>query len=298
MARHAVWKGYLRLSLVNCAVALYPATTEATRIHFHKLNRETGHRLKIHMVDEETGEEVPTDRQARGYEVAKGRSVIIEPEDIDKLALESTHVMEITEFTARRDIDPLYFDRPYFLIPDDKASAEAFAVIREAMQQRKVAALSKLVMHEREHILLLEPRGNGIVATLLHWPYEMRDEAEIMAEVPAPPKITADLLDVASDLIDRKMGKFDPAKFKDRYEAALKELVEAKRAGKRLVAPKPTSATTGSEVFEALRASLLEAGHESASKRRVLGRKGGRRTSASSSAARTKPAARKTSSRR
>ena len=260
MAARAVWKGYLRLSLVNCAVALYPSTTETTKVHFHKLNPKTGHRLRMHMVDEETGKEVPASEQARGYEVAKGQNVIIDQEDLDRIALESTHVLEITQFTPREDIDPLYFNRAYFLAPEDKASQEAFGVIRQAMERNKIGALSTVVLHDREHMVLLEPRDRGMLATTLHWPYEMHDEKEVFSDIPKQGKIEKDLLEVADTLIERKMGTFDPSQFKDRYEEALRALVKAKQAGKKLKPMKPPAPTKPSSIMEALRASLAESG--------------------------------------
>jgi DNA end-binding protein Ku len=267
MAARPIWKGYLRLSLVNCAVALYPATTETATVHFHKLNPKTGNRLRMHMVDEATGEEVASKEQVRGYEIDKGVSVVIEPEDLEKIALESTHILEITRFTPRAEIDPLYFDRAYFLAPDDKPSLEAFGVIRQAMERRKIAALSKVVMHDREHIVLLEPRGAGMVATVLHWPYEMRDEAEVFGDIPKQERTDEDLLDVADALVERKMGRFEPAAFKDRYEEALKALVEAKRTGKTLKAAKAAPPTKPNKIMEALRASLAQTADAAARRR-------------------------------
>jgi DNA end-binding protein Ku len=258
MAARAVWKGYLRLSLVNCAVALYSTTTETTKVHFHKLNPKTGNRLRMHMVDEATGEEVPAKDQVRGYEVEKGVNVVVDQDDIDKLALESTHILEIMSFTASDAVDRLYFDRSYFLAPDDKPSLEAFVVMRQAMERRQLAALSKIVMHDREHIVLLEPRHAGMIATILHWPYEMHDEMQAFADIPKQATTDADLLEVADTLVDRKMGTFDPSAFKDRYEEALKALVEAKRAGRKLKAPKPPAPTKPSDIMQALKASLTQ----------------------------------------
>jgi DNA end-binding protein Ku len=183
MAR-SIWKGYLRLSLVNSAVALYPAVTEVNKIHFHKLNKKTGHRLRMRMVDEETEEEVPRDQQIKGYEISKGDTVEIDDDDLDKIALEGTRVIEITSFVPRDEIDALYFDRPYFLAPEDNASSEAFVVMREAMRRKKIGALATVVMHDREHILLIEPRDEGMLATMLRWPYEVRKPKEIFAGIP------------------------------------------------------------------------------------------------------------------
>lgn len=257
MAARAIWKGYLKLSLVSCAIALFPATTQTAKIHFHKLNGKTGHRLRMRMVDEESGEEVPPDRQVRGYEVDKDEHVVLESEDLDAVALESTHTIEITQFTARDDIDPLYFDRVYLVAPDDEPSREAFNVIRFAMERKEVAALSTIVLHDREHMVLLEPRGPGLSATLLHWPYEMQDERQVFADLKKSSKIDADLLDVADMLVERKMGRFDPSAFEDRYEEALKALAD-KVKGRKPKLREASRSTDARGLMEALRASLAE----------------------------------------
>jgi DNA end-binding protein Ku len=260
MAARSIWKGYLRLSLVNCAVALYPAVTEANKVHFHKLNRETGNRLRMRMVDEETGEEVPRDQQVKGYQISKGSTVQVEEEDLEKIALEGTHVMEITKFVPREEIDPLYFDRPYFLTPDDDASQEAFAVLREAMRKKEIGGLATVIMHERDHIVLLEPRETGMLATMLRSPEEVRDAKDVFRGTKKN-RIGGELLDVAQMLIDKKMGKFQPSEFKDHYEAALKALIKAKKAGRKIkeIEP-PEKPTRPSNVLEALRESLKQGG--------------------------------------
>jgi DNA end-binding protein Ku len=256
MAARAIWKGYLRLSLVNSAVALYPAVTDVNKVHFHKLNKKTGHRLRMRMVDEETEEEVPREQQIKGYEINKGDTVQIEDEDLDKIALEGTHVIEISSFVPREEIDPLYFDRPYYLAPEDTGSVEAFVVLREAMRRKKIGALATIIMHDREHILLVEPRDEGMLATVLRWPYEVRKPKEIFAGIPKK-KVSAELLEVAEMLIERKMGKFKPSEFKDRYEEALLALLKAKRSGRKLkAAPKPPKVTKPSHVLDALKKSL------------------------------------------
>jgi len=258
MAARAIWKGYLRLSLVNCAVALFPAVTETNKVHFHKLNRDTGHRLRMRMVDEETGEEVPHEQQMKGYEIGKGETVQIEDEDLEKIALEGTRVMEVMKFVPRAQIDPLYFERPYFLAPDDDASQEAFAVLREAMRRKKIGALAAVIMHERDHVLLIEPRDEGMLATVLRAPYEVRKPKNVFASIKKT-KVRGELVDVAEALIERKMGKFDPSDFKDHYEEALISLVKAKRAGCKLKAAElPSEPTTPSNVLDALKKSLAE----------------------------------------
>jgi DNA end-binding protein Ku len=288
MAARSIWKGYLRLSLVNCSVALYPAVTEANKVHFHKLNRETGNRLRMRMVDEETGDEVPRGQQVKGYEISKGSTIQVEDEDLDKIALEGTHVMEITKFVPREEIDPLYFDRPYFLAPNDDASQEAFAVLREAMRMKKIGGLATLIMHERDHVVLLEPRDAGMLATMLRSPEEVRDAKDAFRGVKKI-KVGGELLDVAEMLIERKMGKFQPSEFEDHYEGALKALLKAKKAGRKIkeIEP-PAKPTKPSSVLEALRESLKQGGR--AHPRRARGTRSGSRN--------TRPRARTTAKKR
>jgi DNA end-binding protein Ku len=259
MAARSIWKGYLRLSLVNCSVALYSAVTAANKVHFHKLNRETGNRLRMRMVDEETGEEVPREQQVKGYQISKGSTVEVEEEDLEKIALESTRVMEITKFVPREEIDPLYFDRPYFLAPNDDASQEAFAVIRDAMRKKEIGALATVIMHERDHVVLLEPRESGMLATTLRSPEEVRDAKDVFRGTKS--KVGGELLEVAQMLIEKKMGKFQPSEFQDHYEAALKALIKAKKAGRKIKEFEPPEMPAKpSSVLEALRESLKQGG--------------------------------------
>ncbi|HET7680295.1 MAG TPA: Ku protein [Xanthobacteraceae bacterium] len=275
MAARSIWKGYLRLSLVNCSVALYPAVTAATKVHFHKLNRETGNRLRMRMVDEETGEEVPREQQVKGYQISKGSTVEVEEEDLEKIALESTRIMEITKFVPREEIDPLYFDRPYFLAPNDDASQEAFAVIRDAMRKKEIGGLATVIMHERDHVVLLEPRESGMLATTLRSPEEVRDAKDVFRGTKS--KVGGELLEVAQMLIEKKMGKFQPSEFKDHYETALKALIKAKKAGRKIKEfEPPETPAKPSSVLEALRESLKQGGR--AHPRRTHGtRRGGQR---------------------
>jgi DNA end-binding protein Ku len=260
MAARSIWKGYLRLSLVNCSVALYPAVTQTNKVHFHKLNRKTGNRLRVRMVDEETGREVARDEQVKGYQISKRDTVQVEDDDLEKIALEATRVMEITKFVPREQIDPLYFDRPYFLAPTDDASQEAFAVLREAMRKKEIGGLATVIMHERDHVVLLEPREAGMLATMLRSPEEVRDAKDAFRGIKKV-KVGGELLEVAEMLIERKMGKFEPSEFEDHYEAALKTLLKAKKAGRKIKEVElPEGPTTRSNMLEALRESLKQGG--------------------------------------
>jgi DNA end-binding protein Ku len=236
MAPRAYWKGSLKLSLVTCPIALYPASTQAEKTHFHQINTKTGHRLKQQMVDEQTGRVVDKDHKGRGYELSKGRYVEIEEKELDAVKLESTHTIEIDDFVSAEDIDERYLDKPYYIIPNGKAGADAFAVIRDAMRRKDKVALARVVLANREHIIALKPLGKGLLGTTLRYPYELRNEEDYFADIPSP-KISKDMVDLAAHILDTKSSKFDPHKFKDKYEIALKALVKRKAAGKTIEVP-------------------------------------------------------------
>jgi DNA end-binding protein Ku len=231
MAPRAYWKGSLKLSLVTCPVVLYPASTSVEKTRFHMINKETGNRLKQQMIDTETGDVVESDQKGRGYEVSKGKYVEVEPEELEAVQIESNHTIEIDSFVPRQEIDKRYLDRPYYIAPDGKAAVEAFAVIRDAMKDKDRVALARIVLSNREHVLAIEPLGKGLLGTTLRYPYELRDEDEFFDDIKSP-KITKDMVELASHILDSKAEHFDPSKFKDEYENALKALVKRKAAGK------------------------------------------------------------------
>lgn len=231
MAPRANWKGYLKLSLVSCAVALFPATTVADRIRFNIINRQTGHRVHNQVVDAETGEQVPRGDRVKGYKVEDDDYVLVEEEELDEVALESTHTVDITTFVPRAEVDELYLDESYYVVPDDEVAYEAFAVIREAMKAEEVVGLARLVLSRREHIMMLAPRGKGLLATIIRYKNEVRSERTYFRDI-REVKIAPDMLELASHIVQSKAGHFDPSEFEDRYEQALAELIEAKRSGK------------------------------------------------------------------
>src|SRR5947199_6066684 len=231
MVPRAYWKGSLKLSLVSCPVALYPASTSVEKTRFHMINRETGNRLKQQMVDAATGEVVDKDQKGRGYELKKGEYVEIEKEELEAVQIESNHTIEIDSFVPKQEIDKRYLNHPYYIAPDGKAGADAFAVIRDAMQDKDRVALARIVLTNREHIMAIEPLGKGMLGTTLRYPYELRDEDEFFDGIKNP-KITKDMVELASHILDSKAEHFDPSKFKDEYENALKTLVKRKAAGK------------------------------------------------------------------
>jgi DNA end-binding protein Ku len=278
MAPRPNWKGYLKLSLVSCGVALFPATTTRERVRFNIINRKTGHRVRYEVVDAETGREVPQEDRLKGYKVG-GEYVLLEEEELDNVALESTHTIEIESFVARKDVDELYLDEPYYLVPDGKVAYEAFAVIREAMRQEGLVGIARLVLYRRERLLMLEPRDEGIVGTTLRYANEVRDAADYFDEIPDV-KVARDILDLAKHILQTKKGRFDPSKFKDRYEAALKELIAAKQAGRAPRAPPPQPGNVVN-LMDALRRSVQAERHGAAAKRVApRGRSAQRRSSA------------------
>src|SRR5712671_2617692 len=231
MAPRAYWKGSLKLSLVSCPVMLYPASTSVEKTRFHMINKETGNRLKQQMVDVETGDVVESDQKGRGYEVSKGEYVEVEREELEAVQVESNHTIDIDSFVPRDEIDKRYLNHPYYIAPDGKAGADAFAVIRDAMKDKDRVALARIVLSNREHVIAIEPLGKGLLGTTLRYPYEMRDEQEYFDDI-ANPKISKDMVELASHILDSKAAHFDPSKFRDEYENALKALVRRKASGK------------------------------------------------------------------
>lgn len=262
MAPRANWKGYLKLSLVSCAVSLFPAATEANRVAFHTLNAETGHRLRRQMIDPETGDVVERDEQIKGYEIAKNHYVTVTDDELNAIALESIHTIDIERFVPREEIDPLYFDAPYYLAPDDKVAEEAFAVIRDAMAERHMVGIGRVVLYRRERMLMLEPRGRGLFGQILRYPYEVRAEKPYFEDIPDV-KVPPEMLDLAAHIIETKSGHFEPERFEDRYENAVIALVKSKDAGR--PAALPTAVSPPSNVvnlMDALRRSLAAEGEK------------------------------------
>src|ERR1700710_428711 len=231
MAPRANWKGFLRLSLVTCPVALYPATSDSEKLSFNQINRNTGHRIKYAKVDADTGEEVSSEDIMKGYKVDTDTYIEVSRDELDDNALESTHTIEIDEFVPRSDIDSRYLIRPYYLVPDGKVGHDAFAVIRETIRSMDKVAIGRVVLTNREHIIALEPLDTGLMGSLLRYPYDVFSEKEYFDDI-QDVKITKDMLDLANNIVNQKAGHFEPTKFEDHYEAALADLVNAKRQGK------------------------------------------------------------------
>jgi len=255
MAIRVNWKGYLKLSLVSCAVGMVPATSTRERTRFHNLHRATGNRLRQRMVDGETGEEVPREERIKGYEAEKGRYIEVEEEELEQIALESTHTIEIESFVPRTEIDERYVDQPYYLIPNDKVSEEAFIVIREAMRDEERVALARVVLYGRERIVKIQALGKAMLATTLHYAYEVRDEKPIFEDI-SERKVPKDMLELARHIIEQKAGHFRPEKFKDRYESSVVELLRKKESGEKIErreTPRPSNVIN---LMDALRKSV------------------------------------------
>ena len=230
MAPRAYWKGYLKLSLVSCPIALFPAASSSERVSFNRINKKTGNRIKQQQVDGETGQPVDREDVVRGYEIAKGQYLQVEDEEIEKLQIESSHTIDIDSFVPRTEIDERYLDSPYYIAPTDQVGLEAFAVIRDAIRDKKMVALGRVVLNRRERVVMLEPYEKGLLAVTLRYQYEIRDAAAYFSDIPDL-KLPGEMKELAAHIVDSKSAKFDPAKFEDHYESALVELLRAKQAG-------------------------------------------------------------------
>jgi DNA end-binding protein Ku len=250
------WKGYLKLSLVSCPIALYTATSSGERVAFRQINKKTGNRLRQQLIDEETGEPIDPDDKGRGYEVDKGVYLRVEDDEIEAIAIESSHTIDIDSFVPKSEIDERYVDSPYYLIPENKVALEAFAVIRDAMRGKNMVALGRVVLSKRERVIMLQPRGNGLLGTTLRYPYEVRDEEIYFGDI-ADVKIPKDMLALAEHILETKAAKFDASQFHDRYEEAIVAMLNEKKAGmpvsKKRELPRIVA---GTDLMAALRQSI------------------------------------------
>ena len=231
MAPRAYWKGYLKLSLVSCPIALYPASSSSERVSFNRINKQTGNRLKQQMVDSVTAEPVDREDIGRGYEYAKGQYILVEDEELEKIKIESTHTIDIDCFVPRTEIDDRYLESPYYIAPTDQVGQEAFSVIRDAMRDKKMVGLARVVLTRREHVVMLEPFEKGLLATTLRYQYEVRNHAEYFDDIPNL-NLPAEMKKLAAHIVETKSGHFDPKDYEDHYEKALIELLQSKQAGK------------------------------------------------------------------
>ncbi len=229
------WKGYLKLALVSCPIALYTASSSSERVSFRQINKKTGNRLRQQLVDEVTREPVENEDKGRGYEYSKGSYIEVDDDELDAVAVESNHTIEIDSFVPRSQIDERYFDSPYYIIPNDQVGQDAFAVIREAMRGKGMVALARVVLAKRERVIMLQPWDKGLMGTTLRYPYELRDPKEYFDDLPTV-KVAPDMLKLAQHILETKEADFDPTQFVDHYEEAVVEMLQKKQAG--LATPK------------------------------------------------------------
>jgi DNA end-binding protein Ku len=248
------WQGHLRLSLVSCPVVLINAVTRANDISFHLINPETNNRIKMITTDPDTG---PVSRAnlVKGYEVSKGEYVLLTSDDLASVKLETTRTLDIERFVDADEIDRLYWEDPYFLIPDGKEGADAFTVIHEAMVRAKQVALGRVVMHTRERLMAIEPRGKGLLAYTLRMANEVRNPEDAFRGIPDA-KPDKQMVDIALKIVEQQEGDFEPGNFVDRYEEALRALIKEKQKGHKPVrAPEPAD-TNVIDLMSALKKSL------------------------------------------
>ncbi len=269
-----VWQGHLRLSLVSCPVALYGATSRTSDTSFHLLNPQTNNRIRMIPTDPDTG---PVERAdlVKGYEIEKNKYVIVTNDELESVRLETTKTIDIERFVDETDIDRIYWNDPYFLVPDGKSGTEAYAVIRDALAQTGRVAIGRVVMHTRERVVALEHRGNGIVAYTLRSQDEVIDSKTAFEGIPAT-RSDKHMVEIAEKIIEQQAGDFDPAMFEDRYEKALRELIRRKQKGEKPVKAEPVDDSNVIDLMEALKKSLrhkratsipASASHKSARKR-------------------------------
>lgn len=259
MASRAVWKGHLQVAELSCGVTLHAAASTSERVSFNILNRKTGNRVQRQLVDEETGKPVDRDDEVRGYDLGSGQYVILEPEEIAAAVPQGDKTLRIEAFLACADIDTVYFDKPYYVAPADKVSQTAFAVIREGMRDKNVAALAQAVLFRRVRTVLLRSHGPGLIANTLKFDYEVRSAREAFSEVPDI-GIKDEMLDLAKHIIETKKGAFHPSDHDDRYDAALADLVKAKMEGRTIKPAKPKPRDKVIDLMEALRRSAAASG--------------------------------------
>ena len=252
------WKGYLKLSLVSCPIALYTGTSSTERVSFRQINKKTGNRLRQQLVDEVTREPVEGEDKGRGYEYSKNAYIPVDDDELDAIAIESNHTIEINSFVPREQIDERYLDSPYYITPDGQVGQDAFAVIREAMRGKDMVALGRVVLAKRERVIMLQPWDKGLMATTLRYPYEIRDAKEYFDDIPEV-KVEPDMLKLAEHILQSKATDFDPSQFVDHYEEAVVTMLKKKQAGmpvsREHAAPRPQNVVN---LMDALRRSIAQ----------------------------------------
>ncbi len=252
------WKGYLKLSLVSCPIALYTGTSSTERVSFRQINKKTGKRLRQQLVDEVTREPVEGEDKGRGYEYAKNAYLPVDDDELDAIAIESNHTIEIDSFVPREQIDERYLDSPYYITPDGQVGQDAFAVIREAMRGKDMVALGRVVLAKRERVIVLQPWDKGLMAITLRYPYEIRDAKEYFDDIPDV-KVEPDMLKLAQHILHSNATDFDPSRCADHYEEAVVEMLKKKQAGmlvsREHTPPRPQNVVN---LMDALRRSIAQ----------------------------------------
>jgi DNA end-binding protein Ku len=274
VAPKASWRGYLKVAEVSCGIGLYAAASRSDRVAFHTLNRQTGHRVRRQFVDSETRKPVSEDDQVRGYEVASGEFIALEPQEIAAALPHSDKVLTVSHFIDHSDIDEIYFDKPYFLTPTDRQSQDAYFVLCEGMKREKVAAVATTALFRRLRSFLVRPFDAGFIAQSLSFDYEVRSVDQAFDTIPEI-KTKRDMIELAEHIIETKKGRFDPAGFEDRYEDALSDLIKAKLEGRRIVPPKQPRVNKVIDLMAVLRKSAALEGktRTKSSGSRSVGRK-------------------------
>jgi DNA end-binding protein Ku len=254
LSRRPIWEGHLRLSLVSCPVALYSATSRSSDISFHLLNPKTNNRIRMIPTDPDEG---PVERAdlVKGYEIEKNHYVVVTPDELDAVKLETTHTLDIERFVDAKDIDRLYWNAPFYLLPSDDSGIEAYTVIRDAMAGAGRIALGRVVMHTRERLMAVEARDNGLIAYSLRMADEVIDAKTAFHDIPKG-KPNKSMIEIAEKIIDQQEGPFAPEEFKDRYEKALRELIQSKERGEKIITAEPPEDTNVIDLMDALKRSL------------------------------------------
>jgi DNA end-binding protein Ku len=275
MAPRPYWKGYLKLSLVSCPIALYSAASATEKVSFRQINKKTGNRLRQQLVDEVTRQPVEAADKGRGYEVDEGQFIPVEDEELEAIQVESSHSIVLDQFVPRAEIDNRYFDSPYYIVPNDEVGQEAFAVIREAMRKDGMVGIGRVVLNKRERMIAIQAHGRGLIGTTLRFAYEVRKEDAYFDEI-GEVKVDGEMLQLAKHIIDKKTGSFDPSDMEDHYETALVELLKKKQKGFKpkaggKVANAPTNVIN---LMDALRKSIKDDVRPAAAKKKNAVKKG------------------------
>ena len=265
LSSRPIWQGQLRLSLVSCPVALYGATTKSSDISFHLLNPETNNRIRMVPTDPDTG---PVERAdlVKGYEISKNKYVVLSNDELAAVKLETTRTIDIERFVDEKEIDRLYWNDPYYLVPNEDSGVEAYTVIREALSEAGRVALGRVVMHTRERLVALEPRDKGIIAYTLRMSDEVISSKEAFADIPVS-RPDKQMIEIARKIIEQREGDFEPGTFEDRYENALRDLIRRKQKGEKLVTAEPVEEDNVIDLMAALKKSLQAKGGKLPAKR-------------------------------